>query len=130
MYHYTRFVILNCQQQSNKQTNKYLLVNVGEMLHGHCVDILISPQPLLVIDEPVLEQPKCLVRPHPHQTLDGQRLQWLEGLVDALHPARHLTWTVDVVRLHLLSETFLGGGKTNKRPNNIFNTFFMKNIAS
>ena len=92
---------------TNKQTNKHLSVNVGEMLHGHCVDILIGPQPLFVIDEPVLEQPERLVRPHPHQTLDGQRLQGLEGLVDALHPARHLTWTVDVVRLHLLSETFL-----------------------
>ena len=87
----------------------HLFVNVREMLHGYCVDILVSPHPLLVVDQPVLEQPQSLVGPDPHQTLDGEALQRLEGLVDALDPASHFSRAVDVVRLHLLGESLLGG---------------------
>ena len=87
----------------------HLFVNVREMLHGYCVDILVSPHPLLVIDQPVLEQPQSLVGPDPHQTLDGEALQRLEGLIDALDPASHFSRAVDVVRLHLLGESLLGG---------------------
>ena len=88
-------------------TNTNLLVDIREMLHGHQIDVFIGPQPLLVINEPVLKQAQSLVCPHPHQSLDGQALQWLESFIDALDPAGHLTRTVDVVRLHLLSETVL-----------------------
>ena len=45
--------------------------------------------------------------PDSHQTLDGERLNGLEGLVDALDPASHLSRGVDVVGLHLLRETLL-----------------------
>ena len=45
--------------------------------------------------------------PNPDQSFNGQRLQWLEGLIDTPHPAGHLSRTVDVVRLHVLSEAIL-----------------------
>ena len=48
--------------------------------------------------------------PDADEPLDGQGLVRLEGLVDAAHPARHLTRTVDVVRLHVLGEALLRGG--------------------
>ena len=80
------------------------------MFHGHGVDILVSPHPLLVVHQPVLEQAQALVGPDPYQRLHREGLVGLQGLVDASYPAGHLTGTVDVVRLHVLSESVLGGG--------------------
>ena len=93
-------------------SSPYLLLDIGEVFHGHSVDVLVSPHPLLVVHQPVLEQAQALVGPDPYQRLHREGLVWLQGLVDASYPARHLTGTVDVVRLHVLSESVLwfGGG--------------------
>ena len=61
--------------------------------------------------QPVLEQSQSFVRPDPHQTLNRQGLQWLQGLIDSPHPAGHFPRTVDVMRLHVLCESVLKGGK-------------------
>ena len=56
---------------------------------------------------PVLEQPLSLVSPDADKALDGQCFQRTKSLTDATHPARHLTWTVDVMWLHVLCELVL-----------------------
>ena len=50
--------------------------------------------------------------PDPDQPSKVQRLHGSDGLTDAPHPPGHLTGAVDVVRLHVLSETLLHGHRT------------------
>ena len=47
------------------------------------------------------------MNPDSDKSLNGEGLQRFEGLVDSPHPASHLTRTVDVVGLHVLSESIL-----------------------
>lgn len=58
-------------------------------------------------DSPVLKQSEAFMCPDPNQPFNGECFQGLQSLCNSSHPACHLSWTVDVVWLHVLSEPFL-----------------------
>ena len=56
---------------------------------------------------PVVEETERFVCPDAHESLCVERLQRTQRLANAAHPARHLTRTVDVVRLQVVREALL-----------------------
>ena len=93
--------------EEDRASQRLLAVDVGEVFQSYAVDVLVGPLALGVFNETILEEAQGFVRPEPHQSFDRQRLQRSDGLADTAHPACHFTRRVDVVRLHVLRESFL-----------------------
>jgi len=89
-------------------------------------DRLIQEEPEMTVwhSRPVLKQPLRLMGPDAYKSLDGQCLQRTKSLADATHPARHFTWTVDVVWLHVLCKLVLQ--RVQKSQCNVFTVKLMQ----
>jgi hypothetical protein len=78
------------------------LTHGGEVALCHLVDQFLAPLLLVLQDQPVLEEPQCLMSPQPDQIVNA--VDGLDGLVDGVLPTGELSRRVDIVRLDVCSE--------------------------
>ena len=85
----------------------YLSVDIWKVFQCYHVHHLFCPYPLFIAYQTVLEESQRFMCPDSHQTLHRQGLQRPQGFINPSHPSGHLSGTVDVMRLHVLSEPLL-----------------------